>query len=472
VSDLPLIETGASGLLDALDRGARMRRAGTRFEVAFRFPNDRATVANLAARDIVRSTPEVSERLSALDALATPDARLGRANLEDLSTLSPAERATAHDVWRLADAVRISSFTEYRRLMIALDYPGRRRLVEPDDASVPPPVATSKAPSSGGDRIVLWAPQLRTDSLLLPLAGACADGAPVDVVCAGGDTYGYPCSLVTPANGASALAYAGVIVAAGEDAGTALALAAWRRPLCVPATAGANLWLRGVTTYRPWSRLDIERSIAIARAREPDFERIFSRTEPVRREANASPASGSVCIVVRLAGDEMSVLTARALAQLQHERVEITSIRHDAEIDAHLKRSSTDFTYLVDDGDAPYPEAVSRLVAALEASGDDAASGDTLATYVDAAHPLHVIGYATLAPSETERTATGFPLRTLVRRSRAVAGIAHALTIRVDATLVTSHRTLDSRPAFGNREPIRPNRLPALRFEPARRLDD
>ena len=101
MSDAVLVSTGVGDLADALDRGARLRRDGIAFDVAFRMPDDRSTVANLAARDIVAAEPDPARRVAALDALGEHDARLGRALLEDLSTVTRAQREVARDLQAL-----------------------------------------------------------------------------------------------------------------------------------------------------------------------------------------------------------------------------------------------------------------------------------------------------------------------------------------------------------------------------------
>ena len=134
--------------------------------------------------------------------------------------------------------------------------------------------------------------------MLLALAGACADGAPVDVVCAGGERYGYDVTLVPLADAATALARAGIVVALdGDDPSAAVALAGWQRPLCTPSTSGANLWLRGLTTYRAWSRADLALALGIARGLPPPVAgvRPAAAWEPLEDVPTTGPPCASSC---------------------------------------------------------------------------------------------------------------------------------------------------------------------------------
>ncbi len=469
MSEIALVTGGVDGLADALERGARLRRDGVSFDVALRLPDDRSTIANLAARDVVAAEPDPARRAAALDALGLHDARLGRAVLEDLSTVTRPQREAARDLQALARAFRVTSWAQSRRLALGLDVPSRWALAVPSDPFVPRP----PAPSAPGERILLWAPLKRTDALLLALAGACADGAPVDVVCAGGERYGYDVTLVPLAQAAAALARAGVIVALdGDDPGAALALAAWQRPLCAPATSGANQWLRGLTTYRGWSRTDLAHAITIARGLPAPvaLARSAGRTEPVADE----PASGvPVRVVVRCEGDSPGALTAGALAGLRYAPFEVVVARGAAEAAAAARADGAAYVLALEDGDVPYPEALGRLVAALERSGEDAARGDALVTYlIDAPGRPHVLGHAAVGPhAPAEDAREDLPLRTLVRRTRLAAGSAErALTVRVDAVVGAAHRYLDGRSPFLRSAPARPTRLPALRLDPPQPL--
>ncbi len=468
MSDAVVISTDFDTLAEALDRGARLRRAGAAFDVALRFPNDRATIANLAARDVVAAEHDPARRAAALDALGAHDARLGPSMLEDLSTVARAQREAARDLHAIARTFRVTTAAESRRLVLGLDMPLRRSFAMPSDSLVPGPAE----PFTGGDRIVLWAPLKRTDEMLLALAGACADGAPVDVVCAGGERFGYDVTLIPVADAAATLARAAVVVTVdSDDAGPPLALAAWQRPLCVPSTSGADFWLRGLATYRPWSRIDLARAVAIARALPPPRNaRPAVGSEPAADEV----ASGvPVRIVVRADDGVPCAVTADALARLRYAPFEVTVVRGDDDAAAAARAGGATYVLRLDDGDAPYPEALGRLVAALERSGADAARGDALVTYVvDAPGVPHVLGYAAVGPHAPDEDARDeLPLRTLVRRAHLLGGDAQrALTVRVDGAVGAAHRYLDGRAPFLRSGPARPTRTPAVRLVPPRPL--
>jgi hypothetical protein len=469
VNDVPLLRAEVPDLADALYAGALLRAAGGTFDATFRFPDDRAVIANSAARDVIAGAPDAATRLAALDALAAYDARIGTTMLADLTPLSRAQHEAARDFFMLARFVRVRSNIEYITLSLQLGMLQRWQVAAPASPDVPVPHARGER----GNRIVVWAPERRTNEFPIVLAGACADGAPVDVVCAGGEGFGYAARLIGLADAAQALAHADVIVDATlDDAGASVALAAWGRALCAPATNGAGHWLRGLTTYRPWSRVDVTAAIAFARARPVPLPTVMA---PLPEPSAMSVPSGGprVRIVVRSDAAAPCALTQRALERLAYADCEIVIVHAEEEARARARADGATFVLYMDDGDTLYADAISQLVGALERSGEDRARGDAVVTYlVEAPGPPHTLGHAVVGPHAPDMDARdGLPFRTLVRRSRLLGGDADAArTVRIDAPLGSAHRYLDGRSAFLASAPARPTRRPALPLAPPRPL--
>jgi len=468
VTEVAIVTADANDLAEALDRGARLRRSGIAFDVDLRFPDDRSTVANLGARDIVRGQPDARKRGVALDALALYDAKLGPAMLEDLSTIGIPQREAARDALALARAAYLTSRSVGSRLTMGLDYPLYGALHEPRDATIPMPTGFEL-----GDRIVLWAPTLRTEDMILALAGATLDGAPVDVVCAGGDTFGYDVRVVDISQAANVLANAGVIVAIdAADCRAAVALAAWQRPLCSPRTSGASGWLRDLTTYAQWSRRDLALAIGIARGRPipratileplpPEPEDVFVRHGP------------PVTLIVQTDTGVAGEVTTQAIARIDYAPLDVVIVTGPAEARAAERASNAEYLLSIEDGDALYPESIARFVDALERSGEDSVRANALVTYlIDGPGPAMVYGHAVLGPHAFEDVADQTPMRTMIRRESRAQAAPHPLTVRIDATIGTVHRFIDGRSPFLHAAPPRPTRLPALRLLPPRPLVD
>jgi len=470
VIDVALVQAEVATLADALAAGASLRAVGRTFDAAFQFPDDRAVIANRAACDAIAAACDPVALLARLDALGAYDARIGTTMLEDVTPLSRAEHESVRDLFALARYVRVTSGFEIVQLEMQLGMLFRSLLAAPVNRNVPAPRATGVH----GDRIVVWAPGRRTNDLPLILAGACADGAQVDVVCAGGSTFGYAACLVNLAQAELVLSQADVIVDASlDDPGATVALAAWGRALCAPSTSGANSWLRGLTTYRPWSRVDITAAIAFARARPVPLPEIMP---PLLEPSTVSVPNGGprVRIVVRSDAASPCALTQRALERVAYADCEIVVARTDEEGRDRARADGATYVLLMDDGDTLYADAISRLVAALEESGEDRARGDAVVTYlVEAPGPPHALGHAVIGPHAPYDDANdGLPLRTLVRQRRLGAPDADAArTVRVDAPLGSAHRFLDGRSAFLPTAAARPTRKPALMLHPPRPLE-
>lgn len=130
--------------------------------------------------------------------------------------------------------------SEYERNLAAQLYgfrPSRYTTYAAPDATVPQP--STSAPS---DRIAVWAEGV-DDVTARFIARVCSDlPLPVDVVRASSDA-------------AAILSAARVIVSASDDPGTAIALAAFGRPLCA-ASPGAAEYLNAVHTFDVWNVTD------------------------------------------------------------------------------------------------------------------------------------------------------------------------------------------------------------------------
>jgi hypothetical protein len=463
------LDTDIAGLPDALYRGAALARDGIAFDVRLRFPDDRSTVAILAAREVVAREPDPLRRLAGLDALGAYDARLQARVLEDLSTVAMAPRGTARDLLVLARALCITAETQWWRDLFGLDMPLRRVLVRPADPLVPAP---PPVPGPRGERVVVWAPHCHTEALVFVLAGVCAEAdATVDVVCAGGETFGYDVALHDRADAVRLLTEAAVIVTTdSENPDADVALARWGRPLCSPSTSGADRWLRDLTTYRPWSRLDITLAVSIARGQPAPRDRIL---RDVTLVDDPEPATDGppVRIIVRSDNERPCAVTADALARLRYASHAVVVCRSERDAEVAGRADGADYALTIEDGDAPYPAAIGRFVDVLERSGEDRARGAALITYLaEAPGPPMVLGHTVAGPhqpgdADREPIALRTMVRRVPRRARPVP-----LTVPVAAVVGSVHRFIDGRSAFFAAAPARGDVFPAARLSPPQPL--
>jgi len=224
------------------------------------------------------------------------------------------------------------------------------------------------------------------------------------------------------------------------------------------------MWLRGLTTFRPWSRPDLQRAIAAARALPPPRANVFSET--IAPPATERPAGTAfVRIVVRADTSAPCTITSEALGRLRYRARNTVIVCDDDAERAAVDAAGAAYVMLLDDGDAPFPEALDELVGALERSGAARVRGDVLVTYlVDAPGEPHAIGYAV-----TGAFAHGF-------EADATRG-PHALTrpgedartpsmllpeVRVNAVIGTTHRYITGALPFRPAAAPRPTRLPSL----------
>ena len=85
---------------------------------------------------------------------------------------------------------------------------------------------------------------------------------------------------------------------------------------------------------------------------------------------------------MRADGDAPCALTAAALERQRYRSFEVVTVHDDAAERHAAQAPDAAFVMLLDDGDAPFPEALSMLVTALERSGADRVRGDVLVTYL------------------------------------------------------------------------------------------
>jgi hypothetical protein len=180
-----------------------------------------------------------------------------------------------------------------------------------------------------------------------------------------------------------------------------------------------------------------------------------------------------VRIVIRTDTGAPCALTQRSLEHLTYADYEIVVAASDDAVQTNARLPGATYVMMLDDGDVVYADALSRLVAALEESGEACARGDAVVTYlVEAPGPPHALGHAVVGPhAPNDDARDGLPLRTLWRTRCLERGDAPAHVARVDAPLGSAHRFLDGRSAFLPSASARRTRAPALPLHPPRPLD-
>lgn len=165
---------------------------------------------------------------------------------------------------RFSSAIVVQSWREYQRLQ-DLEVPVRRavRFVAED-----PLIPDVRA--SGGDAIVVWAPHLNPEDLLLPAIALQELKAPLFIVCARDSFHRKLRAKFVPYSKCQeVLERARIIIDYTADPGTALSLARVGVPMSVPLHGGAFEYLDYATTHTQWNRFSIVQAAQTTMARPP-----------------------------------------------------------------------------------------------------------------------------------------------------------------------------------------------------------
>ena len=322
------------------------------------------------------------------------------------------QRAKLIEAMRMADAVAVRSWSEYRLLTDAVGMlPCDVEIVLAADPAVPAAVAGERSD------VVVYAPLDRADDLGHIVTALGDLEVPVTIIARDAPTIGGRVRFELPGHAAAALGRARVIVdASRNDPGAALALAKLGRPLVVSSAGGAAEVLHGAGTYDPWHRRSILAAVANAFGAAPPSVRTAHWTERPRERAQPAFAAGTPLVSVVVATHNRPVLLGETLAAIERQTypaLEIIVV-NDAGTDVRdvvaqfprarlldqpenrgpaaarnrgLADANGAFVILFDDDDEMFPDHIAALANALLVSGLDVAYGQMINTFVTKAGP-------------------------------------------------------------------------------------
>jgi GT2 family glycosyltransferase len=390
-------EPAAAGA--TLRKAVELRRAGTHFALAVTLEDARAARVRDHVRALCATYATWDEVRLMFDGFGS--------TIADLRTaVSATERTQLLEAMRLADIVTVGSWTEYGRLTDAFGaVPGQVEIAIARDPAIPADVAGERS------EVVVYAPEDRADELghFVTALGDCE--VPVTIVARDAPTIASRVSFVTAAAAAGALGRARVIVDASRNGPvSALALAAFGRPLVVSSCSGAREVLQGANVYDSWNRRSILAAVTNALGTTATTVRApHPASEP--RERTTPKFAGAPLISVVVATHNRPVLLRETLAAIERQtypNLEIIVV-NDAGTDvgdvvarfprarlldqpqnrgpaAARNRGMADargtFVTLFDDDDEMFPDHLASLANALIVSGLDVAYGQMINAFV------------------------------------------------------------------------------------------
>jgi hypothetical protein len=310
-----------------------------------------------------RRYPDIDERRAAYDDLEHNYAiDVDPRDLRDLRVLSRTLRAVMRDVISLADAVCVRSHYEHEIVQIIFEMPVEPVFTAPIERTLPP-----LEPEARRYAIVVWAPHLRADDCAL-FAAAFADArTTVFIVSSGkGVVPNGNVQFVGIEHAGDALSHAAVVVDTTMlEPSWAIAFARAGFGVVACTSSGAHEYLEGAGFFEPWQRGALARAVARVRGLPPPRVRDAA---PAERRAITTIAQQGPRVTVRVPGRDARERRAIG-ARLRYENLEVQSA--DARTDAAL-------TLDVAAEDDLFPDAVGRLVDALERAGASSAEGPLL----------------------------------------------------------------------------------------------
>jgi GT2 family glycosyltransferase len=387
-----------------LDKALALRRDGTHFTLAVRLEDVRVQRVRDYVGDLCATYATWDEVRLMFDAFALTIA-------DQRTSLTADQRTQVIEAMRLADAVAVRSWQEHARLVDAVGaVPHDVEIVIEPDTSIP---ATAVGEPTD---VVVYAPLERADALGHFVTALGDMELPVTIVARHAPTIGGRVRFVPPERAADVLGRARVIVDAGSDPATAIALAKLGRPLVISSAGGANEVMLDASAYDPWHRRSILSAVANALGSPPPALRAAHWTDRPRPRTVPVCSAGSPLVSVVVATHNRRVLLAETLASIERQTypsMEIIVV-NDAGADVTdvvarfprarllnqpenrgpaatrnrgLAEARGEYAILFDDDDEMFPDHIATLVNALVLSGLDVAYGQMINAFVHATGP-------------------------------------------------------------------------------------
>jgi hypothetical protein len=391
--------------LDALFEIVTLRRRGASVVVDLRIDDPIVAFARTAANRILASSDH-EERVEHFEALEKGRLLLDGKPQAELTGIEPRVLATLRDVLKLAAGVVVRSWTEYERItrLFGVQIP----VCAPAfvDFAVPAFERDTKP-----DAAVVWGPALDADEVALQAFALEDLHLPIFVVARRGEVRGIRAQFVPIARAGEALARARVVVDATTlHPGNAIALAACKIPLIVASTSGAHEFLAGVGTYELAQRAAVVRAVQSALAAEPPVLISSSFASDMPKAATPTQDGPLVSVIVRtykrhellmealecVDGQTYANVEAVVVNETDDDVSAIVARFHRARLATQppgrgfagasnwgIEAAAGEFMMLLDDDDLIFPEHVARLVGALQRSGADVASANTVIAFYE-----------------------------------------------------------------------------------------
>ncbi len=423
----PIVCADLDGAVEAVVAAFRLRLQGQRFLTAAVLEDPESFTVAQAATHMMRTEPDLAKRTQVLETLAARQAVFSGVAQRDVCTFPRAQLQTLGTFARLGDALAFDSAAMQQRLRTLFrQYRPRFERVAFDWACDVPRSLPAREPR----HLVLWAPALPVDRLLLHVIALESTAFPIVVVCAQeGKLPGSRAVFVTPASAGGALCGAiAVVDATTESPAAACALAELGLPVAAASPSGAGEFLN-VPLYDPWDRHSIAAAVESARGLPAG---------PPLRVAGTDPAplqSGTALVSVVVPTYRRPLLLPVALASIQrqtHPNVETIVVNDGAESVAALvapfartrlielpenrglpaarnagaRAAAGRFLAFLDDDDVIFPDHLAALSGALERADAKLAHADTLACYLEPdGDAYNVLGFEAgfVGPFDRER---------------------------------------------------------------------
>jgi GT2 family glycosyltransferase len=380
----------------ALANGLSLRRAGVHFVLSVHFEDVRSRLIRERSAALCATYATWDEVRLAFDQAMAPI-------IATPNEVPKAQRDALFEAARLADSVVTRSWAEFERFRHAV-YSVRRNvdIVVNEDPDVPESVTGPRTDA------VVYAPRYRADELAVFVAALGDFEVPVTIVARDQPTIPTRVRFVPPSEAAAALGRARVIVdAAGNDPGTALALAKLGRPLVVSAANGSAEIVRSARSYDLWNRRSILTAVVNGFASDPPVLRKghYEDRPALRQPLVFGPDAPLVSVIVPTYNrPELLALTLDSIQRQTYPALEIVVVndagRDVADVIARFSRARLvnqpvnrgpaparnrglaeargEFVIFFDDDDEMFPNHIAAHVNTLQRSGLDVAYGQMI----------------------------------------------------------------------------------------------
>ena len=402
--DEQLIIVDPSGASSAFLTAIETKKRAEPVLAAIALDDPRSSLAWALAANVLGKHRYRDERMQALEEIGMHRAVIDGRPMGAMSTVDPRALDTLRDFARLADVLAVRSWTEATRVtrLLGVEPRSTRRVVSGKPLELP-------SPNAHASKIIIWAPDLPADRLMVLVYGLIDLHLPTEVICKSGSFRDPQLTVARPASASQILPDAAVVVDASlSDPHDAIELSRLGYSVVTPSTNGAHEYLQGVATFLPWSRRSVRESVlnALGRSAATPLVRTTTtlqaaqlrQTGPLvsfivrthNRPRFLERALGSIAsqiyrdveaVVVNDAGEPVDEIVARfpfARLVVNEENLGVTPSAN-----VGLRAARGEFVGLLDDDDMLFPDHAARLVDALERSGCAAANTDTITCYLE-----------------------------------------------------------------------------------------